>query len=183
MPRRQFGTLFQIQRHQLNDSPLSRFVFIWEKTSSPRTKKKGSNSGCSSNKHDHAITTRTSFMARNLTPLTGKWSTQLYVAFSTCSEFGLANRSWILPPPMETVHGSKNLCPLCPSCAQVNKTCSHILFCTHVGRVDALMKSIDLLEQWLEEADRDPVLHKCIVKYARGRGQRAMTDICRGMDF
>jgi hypothetical protein len=45
------------------------------------------------------------------------------------------------------------------------------------------MKSIDLLEQWLEEADIDPVLHKCIVKYARGRGQRAMTDICRGMGF
>ncbi len=29
----------------------------------------------------------------------------------------------------------------------------------------------------------DPVLHECIVEYARGRGQRAMMDICRGMDF
>jgi hypothetical protein len=29
----------------------------------------------------------------------------------------------------------------------------------------------------------DPLLHECIVEYAKGRGQRAMTDICRGMDF
>jgi hypothetical protein len=36
------------------------------------------------------------------------------------------------------------------------------------------MKSIDLLEQWLEEADIDPVLHKWIVEYARGRGQRTV---------
>jgi hypothetical protein len=64
----------------------------------------------------------------------------------------------------------QNLSPLCPSCAQVNKTCSYILFCNHVGRVDVLMKSTDLLEQWLEEADTDPVLHECIVEYARGRG-------------
>jgi hypothetical protein len=77
----------------------------------------------------------------------------------------------------------QNLCPLCPSCAQVNKTCLHILFCNHVGQVDALIKSIDLLEQWIEEADMDPVLHECIFEYARGRGQRAMMDICRGMDF
>jgi hypothetical protein len=45
------------------------------------------------------------------------------------------------------------------------------------------MKSIDLLEQWLEEADMDSVLHECIVEYARGRGQWAMMDMCRGMDF
>jgi hypothetical protein len=77
----------------------------------------------------------------------------------------------------------QNLYPLCSSCAQVNKTCSHILFCNHPGWVDALMNSINLLEQWLEEADTNPVLCKCIVEYARGRGQLAMTDICRGMDF
>ena len=76
----------------------------------------------------------------------------------------------------------QNLCPLCPSCAQANETCSHILFCNHAGRVDALMKSIDLLEQWLEEVDTDPDLVECIVEYARGRGQLAMLDICRGMD-
>jgi hypothetical protein len=44
------------------------------------------------------------------------------------------------------------------------------------------MKSVDLLEQWLEELDMDPDLLECIVEYARGRGQLAMSDICRGMD-
>ncbi len=34
----------------------------------------------------------------------------------------------------------QNLCPLCPSCAQVNKTCSHILFCNHAGRVDVAIE-------------------------------------------
>jgi hypothetical protein len=44
------------------------------------------------------------------------------------------------------------------------------------------MKSIDLLEQWLEEVDTDPDLVECIVEYARGRGQVTMLDICRGRD-
>jgi hypothetical protein len=61
------------------------------------------------------------------------------------------------------------LCPLCPGCAQVPKTCSHILFCNHAGRVDFLMKSIDLLKSWLAEVDTDPDLQDCIVKYAKGR--------------
>ncbi len=48
--------------------------------------------------------------------------------------------------------------------------------------MDALLKSIDLLEQWLEEVDTGPDLLECIVEYARGRGQVAMLDICRGRD-
>ncbi len=44
------------------------------------------------------------------------------------------------------------------------------------------MKSIDLLEQWLEEVDADPDLLECIVEYARGRSQVAMSDTCRGRD-
>ncbi len=40
--------------------------------------------------------------------------------------------------------------------------------------MDALSKSIDLLEQWLEEVDTDPDLIECIMEYARGRGQVAM---------
>jgi hypothetical protein len=60
----------------------------------------------------------------------------------------------------------KDLCPLCPSCAQVNETCLHILFCNHAGRVDVLMKSIDHLEPWLVEVDTDPDLSNCIVEYA-----------------
>jgi hypothetical protein len=33
----------------------------------------------------------------------------------------------------------QSLCPICPSCAQVPETCSHVLFCNHAGRVDALL--------------------------------------------
>ncbi len=77
----------------------------------------------------------------------------------------------------------KNLFPLCPSCAQVNKTCLHIRFCNHAGLVDALMKSINILEQWLVEVDMDPNLSHCIVEYARGRGQLTMSEVCRGMDY
>ncbi len=78
----------------------------------------------------------------------------------------------------------KDLCSLCPSCAQVNETCLHILFCNHAGQVDGLMKSIlDLLGQWLVEVDTYPDLSDCIVEYARGRGQLTMSEVCRGMDY
>jgi hypothetical protein len=70
----------------------------------------------------------------------------------------------------------QNLCPLCPNCAHVNKTCLHILFCNYAGWVDALMTSVNLLEQWLEEVDTDPDLLECTVQYARGKGQLAMLD-------
>jgi hypothetical protein len=42
----------------------------------------------------------------------------------------------------------QDLCPLCPSCGQARETCSHILLCNHMGRVEALMHSINLLEHW-----------------------------------
>jgi hypothetical protein len=45
-----------------------------------------------------------------------------------------------------------------------------------------MMHSIDLLEQWLVEADTDPNLSECLVEYAKGRGGLSMTEICRGMD-
>jgi hypothetical protein len=76
----------------------------------------------------------------------------------------------------------RSLCPLCPSCAQAPEMCSHILFCNHAGRVDVLMKSIDLLESWLKEVETDPNLRDCIVEYAKGCGGVSMLDICLGMD-
>jgi hypothetical protein len=74
----------------------------------------------------------------------------------------------------------QSLCPLCPSCAQAPKTCSHILFCNHSGRVDALLKSIDLLDSWLAEVDTDPDLRDRIVEYAKGDRGVTMSDICLG---
>ncbi len=69
---------------------------------------------------------------------------------------------------------------LCPSCAQVPETCLHILHCNNAGRVDALLKSIDLLDTWLEEVDTDCDLCDCIIEYTKGTGSVWMTDICRG---
>ncbi len=76
----------------------------------------------------------------------------------------------------------KDLCPLCPSCSQVHKTCSHILFCNNAGHVETLDHSMDLLEKWLVEVDTDPNLQECIVEYTWGLGGISMTEICGDMD-
>jgi hypothetical protein len=73
----------------------------------------------------------------------------------------------------------KTVDTLCPSCAQVPETCFHILFCNDVGRVDVLMKSIDLLKHWLMEVDTNPVLLNCIVEYAQGQDGIMMSEICQ----
>jgi hypothetical protein len=73
----------------------------------------------------------------------------------------------------------KTIDPLCSGCGQVKETCSHILFCNHAGRVDALMKSIEILEHWLIKVDTDPELLSCIVEFAKEQISIAMTEICR----
>ncbi len=83
-----------------------------------------------------------------------------------------------IAPANANIPWDKTINKLCPSCTQVHETCSHILFCNHAGRVDALMKSIDLLKHWLTEVDTNPELLDCIVEYARGQGGIAMTKIC-----
>ncbi len=76
----------------------------------------------------------------------------------------------------------RTLCPLCPSCAQVLESCSHVLYCSYKGRVDAMMISVDLLLSWMAEVDTDPDLRECIVDYAKGQGALTMSEICQGMD-
>jgi hypothetical protein len=66
----------------------------------------------------------------------------------------------------------------CPSCAIMPETCEHILTCDNSGRVETLLKSIDLLKDWLEEVDTDNQLLACIIKFAKGRGGKSMTEIC-----
>jgi hypothetical protein len=63
-----------------------------------------------------------------------------------------------IAPANANIPWDKTSNPLCPSCAQVPETCSHILFCNYAGRVDVLMKSIDLLKHWLTEVDTNPEL-------------------------
>jgi hypothetical protein len=76
----------------------------------------------------------------------------------------------------------RTLCPLCPSCAQVPKTCSHMLFCSNEGWVNALMKSINLLSSWMVEVDTDPDLRECIAGYAKGRGTITMSEFFWDID-
>jgi hypothetical protein len=83
-----------------------------------------------------------------------------------------------IAPANANIPWDKTINPLCPSCTLVPKTCLHILFCNHAGRVDVHMKSIDLMKQWLTEVDTDPELLDCIVEYAQGQGGITMAEIC-----
>ncbi len=40
--------------------------------------------------------------------------------------------------------------------------------------------SIDFIEDWLEESEREPELQEILLEYARGRGGVTMGDICCG---
>ncbi len=84
-----------------------------------------------------------------------------------------------ISPANGNIPWDKTIDPLCPSCSQVKETSSHILFCNHAGRVDALMKSIDILEHWLTEVDTDLGLLNCIVEFTKGRGGITMTTTCQ----
>ncbi len=75
----------------------------------------------------------------------------------------------------------RTLCPLCLSCMQIRETCEHILFCNHTGRVDALHKSIQLLDEWMKETGTDPTLRECVTEYASGRGGQLMSSITGGL--
>ena len=72
------------------------------------------------------------------------------------------------------------LSPLCPSCLAAEETCTHILDCPEVGRVDNLMRGIALLDAWLEQECTEPALHACLVWYARSRGTASLHDFVRG---
>ena len=74
-------------------------------------------------------------------------------------------------------------CPLCPSCMQVRETCAHILHCTHAGRVDTLLATIKLLDQWMKTRATDTDLRECIYEYATGRGGITMEEICSNKGY
>ena len=67
--------------------------------------------------------------------------------------------------------------PRCPSCNTAIETCGHILHCQEAGRVDCLQNSIDLLEDWLAEAETERGLKECIIKFARCRGGTSMSAV------
>jgi hypothetical protein len=57
--------------------------------------------------------------------------------------------------------------------------CAHILYCDEVGQVNALMETVELLEQWFMNTETDPDLAHCLVRYARSRGIKSLEEICR----
>ncbi len=61
---------------------------------------------------------------------------------------------------------TEGLSDKCPSCCMVKETCSHNLHCNEVGRVEALMQTIGLLEKWLLELETDPELASWLVEFA-----------------
>lgn len=70
--------------------------------------------------------------------------------------------------------------PFCPSCTTEKETCSHILSCQEAGRVQALLSSIEVLEEWLEEMGTDPLLSAGIIHYASGRGGVSLEEFYYG---
>jgi hypothetical protein len=68
----------------------------------------------------------------------------------------------------------------CPCCLQARDTCKHVLHCSHHGRVKPLHHTLDLVDDWLEEAETEPELHDILMEYARGRGGISMEGVCRG---
>jgi hypothetical protein len=56
-------------------------------------------------------------------------------------------------------------CP-CPCCLQARNTCKHVLQCSHHGRVETFHHTLDLVGDWLEEAETEPELLDILMEYA-----------------
>ncbi len=80
-----------------------------------------------------------------------------------------------------TMEWDKTSARTCPSCMVARDMYAHVLFCCHKGRVEMFRHPLDLMEEWLEEAENDPDLLDCIAKYAHGQGERTMTKICSSL--
>ena len=76
--------------------------------------------------------------------------------------------------------GNDPHCPCCPSCSTAPESCSHVLHCEEVGRVNALQRSIGWLDTCLEGVGTDQTLHQALVQYARGRGSCSVEVIVSG---
>ena len=71
--------------------------------------------------------------------------------------------------------------PRRPSCDSALETCAHVLHCKEAGRIEALCRSNDWLNDWLKEVGTEPSLRAALVEYARCRSDTRMEDITRGM--
>ena len=76
---------------------------------------------------------------------------------------------------------TEGLSKRCPSCRRRTETSAHVLYCNEAGRVETMLKTIDLVDDWLVESDTDPELRDCLIRYARSRGDEPMEYICMGI--
>ena len=74
---------------------------------------------------------------------------------------------------------TEGLSKRCPSCRRRTETSAHVLYCNEAGRVETLLRTIEMVDDWLEESDTDPELRVCLIQYARSRGEESMEYICR----
>ena len=74
---------------------------------------------------------------------------------------------------------TEGLSKRCPSCRRRTETSAHVLYCDEAGRVDTLLRTIDLLGDWLREVGTDPDLRHCLVQFARSRGNDSLENICQ----
>jgi hypothetical protein len=80
-----------------------------------------------------------------------------------------------------TMEWDKLLVQKCPSCMIEWDMCAHVLHCCHQGRVETLKHTLELMEEWLIEADTEPDLIDCIKEYVHSRGGQSMTEICSSL--
>jgi hypothetical protein len=59
----------------------------------------------------------------------------------------------------------------CPSCQLCEETCTHILHCPEVGRMEAFLQLVKELSRWMKENEMHPDLISVILKYAQRRGE------------
>jgi hypothetical protein len=60
--------------------------------------------------------------------------------------------------------------PLCPSCQECTKTCTHIAWCSETWRHEAFHQSTEEVERWLGDKKTHPDLQSLLLLYLRGRG-------------
>jgi hypothetical protein len=53
-----------------------------------------------------------------------------------------------------------------PSCMQVLEMCAHVLHCCHDGKVEMLLYTINIMNEWLTEAGTEPALQGSLAEYA-----------------
>ena len=74
----------------------------------------------------------------------------------------------------------KDQSPKCPSCDEEVETCHHVLHCNEEGRVETLLGTVQMLDDWMKRVGTHDTLRRCLVEYARQRGNETMGQIAWG---